>query len=55
MEDIETAFGEAAQPVEESGTQYSPADFLRGFGAVIAICLGLALLAHVLVTVVGVY
>ena len=30
-------------------------DFLRQFGAVIAICLGLALLAHALVMIVGTY
>ena len=34
---------------------YSPGDFLRQFGAVIAVCLGLALLAQALVTIVGVY
>lgn len=30
-------------------------DFLRQFGTIIAICLGLALLAHVVVTIVGTY
>ena len=55
VETTDTAFGEAQAPVQESGTAYSPGDFLRQFGAVIAICLGLALLAQVLVTIVGEY
>jgi hypothetical protein len=37
------------------GTEYAPGDFLRQFGAVVAICLGLAALAHVLVVIVGAY
>lgn len=48
------AFAEADGSFQE-GTQYSPGDFLKQFGAVIAICLGLALLAHVLVAFTGVY
>ena len=55
MENTDTAFGQAQEPVEVPGTQYAPGDFLRQFGAVIAICLGLALLANVLVTIVGEY
>ena len=51
----DTAFGAVQEPVEESGATYSPGDFLRQFGAVIAICLGLALLAQVLVAIVGHY
>jgi GMP synthase-like glutamine amidotransferase len=53
VENTDTAFGAAQDRVEESATQYAPADFLRQFGAVIAICLGMALLAHVLVWMVG--
>ena len=55
VEDIDTAFGHVQETDEASGAEYAPRDFLRQFGAVIAICLGLALLAHVLVTVVGEY
>lgn len=50
-----TAYGATHEPVEDEGTQYSPGDFLRQFAVVIAICLGIALLAHVLVTIVGEY
>ena len=50
-----TAYGAADRPVENEGTQYSPADFLRQFAVVMALCLGMALLAHVLVTIVGEY
>jgi hypothetical protein len=53
METTDTAFGEVQAPVQEART--TPGDFLRQFGAVIAICLGLALLAQALVTIVGVY
>ncbi|HEY2617956.1 MAG TPA: hypothetical protein VGI78_11495 [Acetobacteraceae bacterium] len=55
MRNTETAFGQAQEPVAEPGTDYAPRDFLRQFGAVIAICLGLALLAHALVMIVGTY
>ena len=55
MENIDTAFGHAQEADEASGAQYAPRDFLRQFGAVIVICLGLALLAHVLLTLVGEY
>jgi hypothetical protein len=55
METTDTAFGAEQAPIQESRTTYSPGDFLRQFGAVIAICLGLALLAQALVTIVGVY
>jgi hypothetical protein len=48
-----TAYGAAHEPVEDEGTQYSPGDFLRQFAVVIAICLGMALIAHVLVAIVG--
>ncbi len=49
----QSAFSAAQEPDEQSSTQYSPSDFLRQFAAVIAVCLGLALLAHVLLTVTG--
>ena len=55
VQHTDTAFGQAQEPVEESVTDYEPRDFLRQFGAVIAICLGLALLAHVVVTIAGIY
>ena len=50
-----TAYGAPHETVENEGTQYSPGDFLRQFAVVIATCLGMALLAHVLVAVVGGY
>jgi len=49
------AFAEVDGSFQGTRTQYSPGDFLKQFGAVIAICLGLALLAHVLVAFTGVY
>jgi len=55
VENTDTAFGQVQEPVEEPGTHYTPGDFLRQFGAIIAICLGLALLANVLVAIVGQY
>ena len=50
-----TAYGAAHEPVENEGRRYSPGDFLRQFAVVIAICLGMAVLAHVLVTIAGDY
>ncbi|MGC1412058.1 MAG: hypothetical protein WA864_24290 [Acetobacteraceae bacterium] len=55
MENVETALGKVDGPVQNSVTQYSSGDFLRHFGTVIAVCLGLALLAHILVMFVGQY
>jgi hypothetical protein len=49
------AFDDAQESVHHPAAQYSVGEFLRSFGAVIAICLGLALIAHVVVTVVGTY
>lgn len=49
------AFERTPEASQESDKQYSPGDFLRQFGAVVAICLGLALMAHVLVTLSGSY
>jgi hypothetical protein len=47
-----TALGNVVEPVSECHTPYTPRDFFKQFGAVIAICLGLALLAQVLVIMV---
>ena len=55
VENTDTAFGQVQEPIEVSGTQYSSGDFLQQFGAIIAVCLGLALLASVLVAIVGEY
>lgn len=55
MENVETELGKVDGPVQDSVTQYPPGDFLRHFGTVIATCLGLALLARILVTFVGQY
>jgi hypothetical protein len=55
VENVETALHKVDGPVQDSVTQYSPGDFLRHFGTVIAVCLGLALLAHILVMFVGHY
>jgi hypothetical protein len=55
VENVETALGKVDGPVQNSVTQYSSGDFLRHFGTVIAVCLGLALLAHILVMFVGQY
>jgi hypothetical protein len=46
-------FDNARELTRKPGTSYSPGDFLRRFAAVIAICLGLALMAHISVTVAG--
>jgi hypothetical protein len=53
VDDIQTAYGAVREPAEETRDQYSPGDFLRRFASVIAICLGLALLAHVLMAMAG--
>ena len=55
VENVETALHKVDEPVQDSVTQYSPGDFLRHFGTVMATCLGLALIAHILVTFVGQY
>ena len=55
VETTDTAFEAVQAPVQESRTTHSPGGFLRQFGAVIAVCLGLALLAQALVAIVGVY
>ncbi|HEY6440691.1 MAG TPA: hypothetical protein VIY55_11780 [Acetobacteraceae bacterium] len=55
MENVETALRKVDEPVQDSVTQYSAGDFLRHFGTVIATCLGLALIARILVAFVGQY
>jgi hypothetical protein len=44
---------EADQPIQEPHEEYTLGDFLRQFGSVIAICLGLATLAHLAVFMAG--
>ena len=52
----DTAFGTVPETIDDRDARsYAPCDFLRQFGSVIAVCLSLALLAHVLVAFVGVY
>jgi hypothetical protein len=62
VDKIETAFGalprardELHRPAQEAPAQYTPGDFLKQAGMVIAVCLGLAMLAQVLVMIVGEY
>ena len=55
VDNSNTASVEVQESVVEPATRYAPADFLRQFGGFIAVCLGLALLAQVLVSIVGVY
>ncbi len=43
-----TAYGAAHETVQQDGSLYAPTDFLRRFALVIAVCLGMALMAHVL-------
>jgi hypothetical protein len=44
---------EADQRVRGRDAEYTPGDFFLQFGTVIAICLGLAMLAELLVYIVG--
>jgi hypothetical protein len=39
--------------IKEQSAQYTPGDFLKEAGTFIAVCLGLTLLANVLVLIVG--
>jgi hypothetical protein len=48
-----TNFTETDQPIQEPHEEYTLGDFLRQFGSVIAICLGLATLAHLAVFIAG--
>jgi hypothetical protein len=47
--------GTADQPFSERDRQYAPADFLREFATIVAVCLSLALAARLLVSIVGPY
>jgi hypothetical protein len=47
------AFKEVHEPYLEPHEEYTPRDFLWRFGAVIAICLGFAMLAQLMVYIVG--
>ena len=44
-----SAFGGDYEAQQEPETTFTPGDFLRQTAAIISICLGLALLAHVLI------
>jgi hypothetical protein len=62
VDKFETAFGalpraadELHEPTQNAPAHYSPADFLKQAGMVIVVCLGLAMLAKVLVMMVGEY
>jgi hypothetical protein len=46
-------FTKTDQPTREPHEEYMPGDFFRQFGTVIAICLALAMLAHLVVFMVG--
>ena len=54
-DDRTSSFGAVHQPTEEPNTTYTPGDFVREAGYIIAICLGLGLLAHILLAVPGQY
>ena len=47
------ALDEACRPTYRPGTDYPVGEFLKGVGKVVATCLGLALLAHILIAIVG--
>lgn len=55
VENVETALRKVDEPVQDFVTQDLAGDFLRHFGTVIATCLGLALIARILVAFVGQY
>jgi hypothetical protein len=62
VDKFETAFGalpravdELHEPTLDSPAHYTPGDFLKQAGIVIVVCLGLAMLAQVLVMIVGEY
>ena len=62
VDKIDTAFGvlphaadEAHRPAPDARVQYTPEEFLKNAGMVIAVCLGLAALAQLLVMIVGEY
>jgi hypothetical protein len=45
----------AHEAAANPGERYTPADFAWQFASVIAICLGFALMAHVLVALIGAF
>jgi hypothetical protein len=60
VEDIDTVhtvrpvtFEETDQPIQAQNETYTPVDFFRQSGTVIAICLGLAMVAQLLVPMIG--
>lgn len=62
MDKIETTAGalpraieELHKPIQDAHGQYTPGDFLKQSGMCIAVCLGLAMVAEVLVMIVGQY
>jgi hypothetical protein len=62
VDKFETAFGalprptdELHEPAQDAPAQYTPGEFLKQAGMVIAVCLGLAMLAQVVVMIVGEY
>jgi hypothetical protein len=62
VDKFETGFGalphaldELHEPAQDAPAQYTPGDFLKQAGMVIVVCLGLAMLAQVLVMIVGEY
>ena len=62
VEEIDPAYGALPRSpaavrdvADESGAGFTAADFFKQTGTVIAVCLGLAAMAQVLVTIVGQY
>jgi hypothetical protein len=62
VDKFETAFGalpraldELHEPAQNASEQYTLGEFLKQAGMVIVVCLGLAMLAQVLVMIVGEY
>lgn len=53
MEHTEIVFSKADAPAQEPVSEYTLGDFLRRFGAALAVCLGLAVLANAVVMMVG--
>jgi hypothetical protein len=50
-----SSFGAVKEPDREDAIAYTAGDFLKQTGAVVAVCLGLGLLAQALVALVGIY
>jgi hypothetical protein len=62
VDKIDTAFGAppragdaSDEPTQDTRAHYASGEFLNQAGIVIAVCLGLAMLAQVLVMIVGEY